>query len=379
MVMHNHSGTQKRLARGKRICFLVLAICVGTIFALIAAEIILRIVPIPGIQFDIAKYDPVAGGGYYPNSTVIYRNEQGDHVRRKINRWGYADKDHDREKQEGIYRIGFFGDSFTHAVQVPLDQTFFRLIEKRLQGHRIECLAFGVCGYSTLQSYLNWKRWADFFDIDMAVYVFCENDLGDQMKDINKSGTVPYAVLSEGGFTIDNSFRESRKNRQRFYYKVGDFLTAHSLVAATISQRLKLLFRHGIKTRVTEEDRAMAALPNDPSVWSDSLKEYAKKLGEAVISKWRDEVKKRGKTFVVAYAPNSLEVDETDASGRWKPWLKEFCQSNHILFVDPCADFIRMNRRGFEVFFDHFTKYGHVAFSDSFARWFEDNSSGWGR
>jgi hypothetical protein len=52
----------------------------------------------------------------------------------------------------------------------------------------------------------------DFFDLDMAVYQFCKNDLGDQIREIKQQANLPYAIYRNGELEIDDSFRE-RKNR----------------------------------------------------------------------------------------------------------------------------------------------------------------------
>jgi len=377
------SDGNKDLPRIKKTLFIILSAFLAIILFLFISEAVLRIIKIPGIEFNVAKYDPLVGHVYYPHSTQIYRNDRGDHVRRKINQWGYLDKDHEKEKSEGVYRIGFFGDSFTKAIQVPLEQTFFRLIEDSLRCYDIETLAFGVSGFSTLQSYLTCKKWADFFDIDLAVYVFYENDPGDQIPEVKREKVIPYPVLTENGFTIDNSFREIRENRNSFYFKIFDYLTARSLVFATISNRLKLLLKHGINISVTEENRhktrengnrktGKIPSPGDrPSAWPDSLREYAKKLERAVLLKWEKDTESSNREFVVMTIPQGPLVLADKNS--WRLWIKKFCREQNIAIIDSTPDLINMELTGKETFYDHLTKFGHIAFSRSFLNWFKSN------
>lgn len=389
--MKTNSENRNRINISKKRGFLFISFSVflALILALILGELILRTIPIPGIQLDNSKFDPLVGSGSYPHSTLTYRNMRGDFVQRKNNSWGYLDVEHKKEKIKGSYRIGFFGDSYTEAVQVPLENTFFRIIERELENYNVECLAFGNSGLSTLQSYLNYRRWADYFNLDLVIYVFCKNDLGDQIKEIKKSPNIPYAVLTDNGFQIDNSFRERNRFRQRFYFKIGDYLTAHSLVAATLSQRIKLLIKHGIKIKVTKEDRMIATksevkseanrIPNQndlPSSWPDSWREYATKLGSAVILKWSDEVEGQSRKFAVLYITRSTEMEkETKDQDSWKSWLESLCEKHNITFIDPTAHLIKMKLSGKEIFYDHFTKEGHAAFAGGFVKWFIRNSS----
>ena len=170
---------------------------------------VLRIFSAPGTKIACYMLDEVAGFKYYPYSNSVYVSKKGKCVIRKANKFGYLDKNHSVEK-EGFYRIAFFGDSFTEALQVPLENTFFRIIENRINNEtispKIETLSFGVSSYGTLQSYLTCKQWIDKLDLDLVVYVFYENDLGDQVKQINTLDMVPYAQLDNGNLSIDKAF-----------------------------------------------------------------------------------------------------------------------------------------------------------------------------
>ena len=147
-------------------------------------EMLLRQLPIPGLTYFIGKYDDTVGMLFYPHSKMVYTGPGGQRVEREINSWGFPDVDHQREKPAGVYRIGFFGDSYTEARQVAVDSTFFKVAERDLQGVGVECLAFGITSTGTLHSYLLSDAYAEVFDLDLIVYVFVENDPGDNIKEI---------------------------------------------------------------------------------------------------------------------------------------------------------------------------------------------------
>lgn len=370
-------------SKRKRFSFGLIAIPLAVITVLIITEIFLRVVPIPGIGSCAGKYDPLTGAIYNSNSTNIYRNERGDYALRKVNSWGYLDKEFKKEKEVGVYRIGFFGDSFTEARQVPLEQTFYRLIEDSLKDYNVETLSFGISGFGTLQSYLNSKRYTDFFDLDMVVYVFFGNDPSDQLKKIKGSEIMPYPILADGGFKIDNSFKEKNKHKEKIYFKIGDYLLAHSLVLSTIAQRVRYLLKQGIKIKVTKEDRLLADEPivkskfniYFPSTWLGSLRKQAQKLEDVVISQWKEDVGKHSKAFVIAAIPDIYGFRKDASSFRledsWKSWLSNYCQEKGINFVDSTPYLMKMKDNGKEVFYDHFTKDGHIGFASSFVDWFK--------
>lgn len=69
-----------------------------------------------------------------------------------INSKGLRDVEHNCEKEEGIFRIVVLGDSFMEAYQVPLEQSFPRLLEKNLNkrsSKKVEVINLGVGGHGT--------------------------------------------------------------------------------------------------------------------------------------------------------------------------------------------------------------------------------------
>lgn len=70
-------------------------------------------------------------------------------------------------------KVLFLGDSFTHAMQVSNDKTYYALLEEELG---IEAFAFGVDGYGTLQAYLLLDRIIDDVQPDVVILQFCPND-----------------------------------------------------------------------------------------------------------------------------------------------------------------------------------------------------------
>jgi hypothetical protein len=82
----------------------------------------------------------------------------------RINRWGMRDRDYEKEKPAGVYRIACLGASYLMAGGVEEKDTFENVAEQRLNAteieavhnpdgdpSRIELLNFGVDGYSSLE------------------------------------------------------------------------------------------------------------------------------------------------------------------------------------------------------------------------------------
>jgi hypothetical protein len=367
-----------------KICFTVVATIVMFTFCFFLLEVLLCLLPIPGLPYNVLKYDEIVGRGFRPNTIFTYRNDRGDHVEKRVNRWGYLDVDHERRGKEDIFRIGFFGDSYTEARQVPYEATFFRQIESALSADNVECLAFGLSGFGTLHSYLTSKKHMNFFDLDMVVYVFVENDLGDQIREIKRASDLPYAVYENGEIVIDNSFRERRTSRSGLYHRIIKYITERSLLVRTVRSRVRLLLEYGIKTKVTDEDRMMTSRSSDekatipdqndlPSTWPALLRDYAINLASSIILEWKNEVERNSRIFAILYVPRGREWrKKTELQDSWKPWLENFSQKNNINFIDPSESFFAAERKGEEIKYDHFTVSGHKAFAEAFIRWFKN-------
>jgi hypothetical protein len=371
-----------KFGRKKEIVFILLAIFISLIAALLAGELFLRIAHFPGIEFNNIKYDSLVGYGLYPDSKIIYSNN-GVLISRQVNSSGFLDAEHNSTKADGLYRIGFFGDSFTEARQVPLDKTFFRLIQNQLDNKKYEIFSFGVSGYGTLQSYLTSQSWAEKTGLDLIVYVFCENDPGDEIREIKQMQEIPYPVLTKDGLTIDNSFLKSSLylSKQKPIMKLLKFISSHSLLTSTLIKRAQLLKNQGIKLEVKPEEIAMDTkadnnkkIPNQndlPSSWPSEYRDQAKRLEEAVILKWQGDAEALGKKFIIMYIPRQGQMNkEVINQDSWKYWLEDFSKKNNIEFIDPTAELVLAETGGQAMFSDHFTEAGHAAFAEVFLNWF---------
>lgn len=381
------SRSRPRSSFARRLVAVVALVAFGGIVALVLAEAFLRLVPIPGITYHSFYFDSVTGGTYYPNTTLIYRSADGVEVVRHANDWGFPDVDHDLVPAPGTLRIGFFGDSYTEARQVTLEDTFFRRVEEGLNDHipelvdetnrrgepvrRVETISFGITGRSTLQSYLECSRWMGKSDLDVVVYVFVENDPGDQFPGIQPSDEIPLAILEGDSFAVDDSFNRRYARKTTWWHRAMQRVKANSLVVSTLEGRLKLLKRHGIKRTVTPADRAGGVggggIPMVPSVWPEGKADEGWELVERVLDRWHREVIADGREFMILRVPReevvAVPLAEQDA---WAPRLHDYCARRGITLIDPTPLFVPRMAAGEAVYYDHFTPLGHRLFAQAF-------------
>lgn len=83
-------------------------------------------------------------------------------------------------------KVLFLGDSFTQAVEVSDDQTYYAEVGKNLD---LEVFALGARGYSSFQEYLILDRVIDRILPDLIVWQFCFNDYMANAYEVERSWT----------------------------------------------------------------------------------------------------------------------------------------------------------------------------------------------
>jgi hypothetical protein len=99
------------------------------------------------------------------------------------NRWGMRDRDYERAKPAGCYRIVLVGSSHEFGIGVPDQQTFESLVEERLNREpphaefsRFEIMNLAVTGDNVLQKLLRLEHTGFDFAPDAVLFVVCGAD-----------------------------------------------------------------------------------------------------------------------------------------------------------------------------------------------------------
>jgi hypothetical protein len=196
----------------------LLLVTFGLLFGLVMSEVFLRVI---GYSYPLFyTTDAYRGFALQPGVEGHYQREGESYVR--INSDGLRDRERPKAKPADTVRIAVLGDSFSEAMHVPMEQTFWFLLERKLQecrafpGKRVEVINFGVSGYGTAQELLTLRQKVWDYSPDLVVLAFTTyNDIYDNSRALSRTEEVPYFVYRNGELTYDDSFRNSSTYRQR--------------------------------------------------------------------------------------------------------------------------------------------------------------------
>jgi hypothetical protein len=286
----------------------------------ILAEIGLRIAH---IRFEPELYTPNWARGWTlrPGAEGFVSVETGQFVR--INHHGFRDQERSYDKPVDSVRIALLGNSWTEALQVPLEKTYAAVLEQELKeracfpGKHIEVLNFGVAGYSTAQELLVLQQEVWKYRPDMVILVFYSaRDISNNVRELNNTlnpEQSPYFIYKNGQLVLDDSFRAlpALQQRQIQLQNIRVQITEH----LRILQAITALRRFGRMQFALAAARARAeksGLENlEYSVYappSQPAMQKAWQVTEGLLLAMRDEVISHGGEFRIVTLANRPQV-----------------------------------------------------------------------
>ncbi len=301
----------------------LLLLIVSVAFALGLAEIGLRIAHIgyPGLggKLHIFTWNPYTGVSLRPGAEGMAYLENSVYV--KVNNAGFHDREHTKSKPPNTYRIAVLGDSFTEAMQVPIDKSFTSVMERDLSGcsglagKSVEALNFGVSGYGTAQELLILQHYVWDYSPDLVVLAFFTgNDVQNNNRVLQDDPYRPYFVHQDGKLVLDDSFLHAPGWKQQFSWpKLAlSWAVGHSHVLQVMAAGMNYLTRKnsdGIKPTEMGLNDAIYHAPTDP-VWQDAWS-----VTDDLIGEMNNEVKAHNAQLLVTTLSSSIQVDP-DATAR---------------------------------------------------------------
>jgi hypothetical protein len=169
------------------------------------------------VRFEPQLYAPNRERGWTlrAGANGVVSGEDRQYVR--INSRGFRDREHSYDKLADTVRIAVLGNSWTEALQVPLDKTYCSVLERLLTqrgcfgGKKVEVLNFGVAGYSTGQELLTLQQEVWKYHPDIVVLAFYPpRDIANNVRELNNAANPersPYFLYRQGKLVLDDSFR----------------------------------------------------------------------------------------------------------------------------------------------------------------------------
>jgi len=296
-----------------------LLVLFSLLFSLLLAEGALRFVGYSNPPLYI--YDDDLGSRLRPNAEGLWSKEGYAYIR--INSDGLRDFEYTIHKPEDVYRIAVLGDSYMEALQVDLEKSFTKLLEKKLQvlgfeaDSRIEVINFGTSGYGTAREMIMLQKHAMRYEPDMVILALLTgNDIRNNSEALEGIDSIPYILLNEqGDLVLDTSFRTSKRATSNSGWKRAlyhDYL--HHLRLAQLGNAVRRSLYQS-RTRDGAELKANAGagaeLGLDENVYrppADELWDYAWRTTEAILLEMNRVLLEARVRFLVVTLSNGIQV-----------------------------------------------------------------------
>lgn len=291
----------------RRRVFALAAVCLALALSALVGEFVLRIL---GWGPPYYAFHPEIGYVIQPDRSFrVSAREEGGSRQISSNSKGLRDIEHAYEKRPGVRRLLVLGDSFCEAAQVNLEDTFFRVLQGKLDSatgpSRFEVINTGVSGYGTDRALLFYRHEGRKYAPDDVFLFFVFNDVrnNDRAMQLRMYGdrNEPYFVLNDHSalelrnFPARSSAWAGAKRfvRDRFYlyHFVWNLVHENRLSRRAVESNTGVPF-----------DYRVYADPVDPD-WDRAWAVTAALLGELAAETARD-----GARLVVVAVTNDLQL-----------------------------------------------------------------------
>jgi len=303
-----------------------LLLVIGAIvMAALLAEGLLRLI---GYSSPVLyRADPCCGASLRPGAEGLWSREGRDYV--VINSRGLRDREHSLRKPAGTLRIAVLGDSYTEALQLPMEQAWWSVLGKELErcsgtgGRQVEVINFGVSGYGTAQELLTLRHKVWAYDPDMVILGFLTgNDIRNNLRELEGDPMRPYFLLDEGQLQLDDRFLSDPgyRFRRSARYRLLAGLISHSRflqLLNSVRQQMKArALQQQMAGMVTQEAGMPLEVGLDNLVYFPPRSEAWEKawaVTEALIQTMAREVQARDREFLLVSLSNGAQVIPFDA------------------------------------------------------------------
>jgi hypothetical protein len=318
-------GSSSASAAGPRNNFLakLLVIARGAFLGCLIFELGLRAV---GFAYGGSFFgeDRIRGWCLRPGAHGTATGEAKQYIR--INSDGLRDREHAVPKPPGTLRIAVLGDSCAEAVNVPLEKTFWAVLERQLShpaavGNRtVEVINFGVGGYGTAQEFLTLRERVWKYNPDIVLLAFYTgNDLFNNYRPLNiNSEPAPYFVYDRQNLVLDNSFHDSWKfsSTQVWLINFRGYLRDHLRVLQCVARAIDAFRIMAYQTNLRHTAADLGVRDLEEVIYfppTDAGMKEAWRVTEGLLILVRDEVRAHGAEPWLVTLANPSQVNPDPA------------------------------------------------------------------
>jgi lysophospholipase L1-like esterase len=258
--------------------------------------------------------DPLLGWKNKPLASGVF-NEEGE-AQVDINSDGLRGQEIVKPKPKDTLRIALLGDSFTIAVQVPLEQTYGKVMERELNrncqalgGRKVEVLNFGVNGYGTAQQLLTLREKVWQLEPDMVMLgYFIGNDVTENHRKLENILLRPFFIKDKNGdLALDTSFNQLGLSNANSYLLTSiDSLPAWLVNNVRILQIIKKAeynYRQQNLAQKYEDIRANNFIEPPNADWKEAWE-----ITEALVATIAKETETKGADFMAFTIGTTLQA-----------------------------------------------------------------------
>ncbi len=269
---------------------------------LIAVESVLAMAGLG--EEEIFALDKELGTRHMTNKSVTWRKE--GYARSYFNNDGLREGNITVAKPQGTIRIALLGDSLVEGLQVPIEETFGKELERRLSkdlGKPVQVINFATSGYSTAQEYQQLQKQVLPYAPDLVLVGYNARDMFENWSspDNTIANVRPLALKLPGkplAVESGSIAQWMRTPRAKILISIG-WLRQHSRIWGLVSAAETEASFHN------ETYKTLMALLNQPG-----------KTGRALFKSWTDKNNwqiwlKQGQNDVRAYFDNLFKTNST--------------------------------------------------------------------
>lgn len=319
---------------------------------------------------EFLKPDLSLGCVHIPGKLVTWRLE--GFSRDYLSPQGLRDVSHELKAAPNTFRIALLGDSATEGLQVPLAETFPRLLEAKLNAdakekgsvQRFEVINFGCSSYSTGQEVLTYEKYIRAYKPNLVMAMYTRGDTLENSIDFARLQTVearPYFYLDGDELKEDDSILLASKEKLS-PHPVLDFLRSKSRIYGVYNQTIfSLTLTDKIYNRfarllgsITDKIKGKKPVPVPGYAPQDGFKVTAALLNRLN----RDVLADGGKFFVLSF-PDIGTTDKGYAADQ--AMLANAARAGGYDLINPSDYFKAQPNAGEQYLQVHLSKSGHAS------------------